>query len=38
METGENPSDEKLMVGSILWEYLNPLVLTDSYLMEEQLV
>lgn len=35
MDAGENPNDERLMVGSILWEYLLPMVLSDSYLMEE---
>lgn len=27
--------DTKLMVGSIIWEYLYPLLINDSYLMEE---
>lgn len=26
------------MMGSIIWEYLYPLLINDSYLMEEQLV
>lgn len=29
--------DEKLMVGSIIWEYLIPLV-NDPYIMEEQII
>lgn len=28
-------SDSKMMVGSILWEYLYPLLINDSYLMED---
>ena len=27
--------DTKLLVGSIIWEYLYPLMNTDSFLMEE---
>jgi hypothetical protein len=30
--------DERLLVGSIIWEYLVPLVVNDNFLMEEQIV
>ena len=30
--------DFKFMVGSLIWEYLMPLVLNDTYLMDEQIV
>jgi hypothetical protein len=30
--------DFKLMVGSVIWEYLIPLIQNDPYLMEEQML
>jgi len=38
IEFNDLSSDTKLMVGSIILEYLSPLLSTDPYLMEEQLV